>query len=268
MQRPYRHDVARPPAGHVALGERVEAPGAGAIEERLQRLVPHHRGEHGQELAAPLRLGSGEEGAEPVGRRERREDPLALDPHRGPDPVRGGAADVPERARVGDDGLGGERVALAVEGGEPPVRDARDRHVAQRAGGECAYDRLRLDAFAVAQEDRAAARGHAESHDDAAEPHPLAEVGGHPQRDSSRALGHAQVLPAALVVEPVRAGGRLLGGLGETGGTPSSPRSARRRRAGALRQLALRRRADRGDDGVPARLAHSRKEAAAGAHGF
>ena len=61
-------------------------------------------------------------------------------------------------------------------------------------------------------------RGHVDRHHRRAQAHALAQLGRHALGHAGRALGHAQRLPVALVVEAAAAGRRLLAQLGEERG--------------------------------------------------
>src|SRR5918998_1302755 len=158
VQRADGHQVAGRPLGDVALGVRVDTPAA--LEQRvgLARGVavePHERGEH---LGAADGGRRGEEVGQPLGPDEHRERVVALRPRPAHE-----AVGVREAARAhlppdgigeGGDDLGGERLALAVQAGQPRVRHAGDRNVAQWADGQRADDRLGAQLLPARERDR------------------------------------------------------------------------------------------------------------------
>jgi hypothetical protein len=193
VQRAHGHHVAGPPRRHVALGERIDAPEPLRVMEGTQGLVAHQLRERGEELLATTVRRRGQEGPEPVRRRQRGQDAVALDPDGRPDPFRGGPGDRPERRRVGGHRLGGKRTALAMQRLQALCRHAAHGNVAQRAHRQRADHRVGGHALAAGQADRAAAGGDVDRLDHTAEANALAQLIGHPQRHRRRALGHPSV---------------------------------------------------------------------------
>ena len=122
---------------------------------------------------------------------------------------------LPPRAVVGEADLGGERVALAVQRGEPLGRDALDRDAAQRRDRQRADDRLAVEPLAGGGVDAAAAGRDPHPRDRRRVADPVPELGGHAERDRRRPLRHPQALPDLVGVEAVRADGGLLAQVGE-----------------------------------------------------
>ena len=142
---------------------------------------------------------------QPLGRHQDRQHALVLGPCRAEQVLALAQAVLaeltPERCLVGDDDLARTGLALAPERRHPLGREPLDGDVAQRPDRHRADDGIRGQAGAVGEHhlgpavDRDPAHGRRQ-------PQPVAQLGGHPQRDGGRALGDGLVLPHVVVVRP------------------------------------------------------------------